>query len=131
MSRYFTTAINYPNGRPHLGHAFETCLTDVFANFFRLLGEEVFTSTGLDEHGEKIEMKAEEEKITPIELCDKNALFFQELNTRLNTSFDRYIRTTEEVHKRTALLVLRSLILTGMFTSATMSRTTAFVNVPT
>lgn len=96
---YITTAINYCNGYPHMGHAYEGLTADVFARYHRLLGQDVFFQTGADEHGQKIAQTAEGEGRTPIDICDRYCLGFQALNQRLNVSNDFYVRTTEERHK--------------------------------
>jgi len=99
---YITTAINYCNGWPHIGHAYEALTADVFARFHRMLGQDVFYMTGADEHGQKIAEKATEEKITPLQLCDRYCDGFMALNERLNISNDFYVRTTRDQHKETA-----------------------------
>jgi len=96
---YITTAINYCNGWPHIGHAYEALTSDVFARYRRMLGEDVFFMTGADEHGQKIAQVAENEGLQPIQICDRYCLGFRALNQRLNVSNDFYVRTTEERHK--------------------------------
>jgi methionyl-tRNA synthetase len=97
---YITTAINYPNGRPHIGHAYEGIAADVIARFQRLRGREVRFQTGTDEHGLKMARKAEEQGRTPRELADEMAGYFREMDDALNISFDRFIRTVEPDHHR-------------------------------
>tara|TARA_Y100000588_G_scaffold354077_1_gene407996 strand:- start:308 stop:1837 length:1530 start_codon:yes stop_codon:yes gene_type:complete len=97
-SFYITTAIDYANGSPHLGHAYEKVLTDVISRFRRAFGDEVYFLTGLDEHGQKVQQSAEREEVSPQEFCDRVTLEFQELCRNLNISNDDYIRTTEERH---------------------------------
>ncbi len=97
-SFYITTAIAYPNGVPHIGHAYEAIATDALARFQRLDGKDVFFLTGTDEHGLKMIQTAEAEKLTPMEIATRNAQRFKEMDQRLNISFDRFIRTTEEQH---------------------------------
>ena len=92
---YITTAIAYPNGMPHIGHAYEAIATDALARFQRLDGKDVFFLTGTDEHGLKMVQTAESEGLTPRDLADRNAGRFKEMDERLNVSFDRFIRTTE------------------------------------
>src|ERR1700754_324989 len=99
-SFYITTAIAYPNGVPHIGHAYEAIATDALARFQRLDGKDVFFLTGTDEHGLKMIQTAEAEKLTPMEVATRNAQRFKEMDERLNISFDRFIRTTEEQHHR-------------------------------
>src|SRR6266540_1330256 len=93
---YITTAIAYPNGHPHIGHAYEAIATDVLARFARLDGKDVFFLTGTDEHGLKMIQTAQNEGLTPSALAHRNAGRFREMDERLNVSFDRFIRTTEE-----------------------------------
>mmetsp|Transcript_10440 Transcript_10440/g.23692 ORF Transcript_10440/g.23692 Transcript_10440/m.23692 type:complete len:679 (+) Transcript_10440:68-2104(+) len=100
---YITTAINYANGYPHIGHAYEGLTADAFARYHRLLGEETFFMTGSDEHGQKIADNAADQGITPIEACDKYVLGFKALNQRLRVANDFYIRTTADYHKACAI----------------------------
>jgi methionyl-tRNA synthetase len=97
---YITTAIAYPNGVPHIGHAYEAIATDALARFARLDGKEVFFLTGTDEHGLKMAQTAELEKLPTLEVATRNAQRFKDMDQRLNVSFDRFIRTTEEQHHR-------------------------------
>jgi len=99
MSRfYITTAIDYPSGKPHLGHAYEKVCADVIARWHRLRGEEVSFLTGTDEHGQKIERYARKAGKSPREFVDEMSGNFQELCRALNISNDDFIRTTEERH---------------------------------
>lgn len=95
---YITTAISYPNGSPHIGHAYEAIATDALARFKRLDGYDVFFLTGTDEHGIKMLQTARNEGITPKELADKNTVKFQDMVTAMNCSHDDFIRTSEELH---------------------------------
>jgi methionyl-tRNA synthetase len=95
---YITTAISYPNGAPHIGHAYEVIAADAIARFKRLDGYDVFFMTGTDEHGLKIQQTAAKAGITPRELVDQMAPQFREMATGLNCSFDRFIRTTDADH---------------------------------
>ncbi|MDI4231502.1 methionine--tRNA ligase [Bradyrhizobium sp. Arg237L] len=97
---YITTAIAYPNGQPHIGHAYEAIATDALARFQRLDGKDVFFLTGTDEHGQKMIQTAQGEGLTPAELATRNAARFKEMDERLNVSFDRFIRTSEPAHHR-------------------------------
>jgi methionyl-tRNA synthetase len=99
---YITTAIAYPNGVPHIGHAYEAIATDALARFQRLDGKDVFFLTGTDEHGLKMMQTAEAERLPIMEVATRNALRFKEMDQRLNISFDRFIRTTEEQHHRSS-----------------------------
>ncbi len=99
---YITTAIAYPNGQPHIGHAYEAIATDAIARFQRLDGKDVFFLTGTDEHGLKMIQTAQNEGLSPSELATRNAARFKEMDERLNISFDRFIRTTEQQHHRSS-----------------------------
>ncbi len=101
-SYYVTTAIAYPNGVPHIGHAYEAIATDALARFQRLDGKDVFFLTGTDEHGLKMIQTAEAEKLPTLEVATRNAQRFKEMDQRLNVSFDRFIRTTEAQHHRSS-----------------------------
>ena len=96
---YLTTAINYANGAPHIGHAYEGITSDIISRYHRMMGRDVFFLTGSDEHGQKVAAKAASLNKTPIDVCDMYVKGFQELNTRCNLSNDDYVRTTSEKHK--------------------------------
>jgi methionyl-tRNA synthetase len=96
---FITTAISYPNGRPHIGHAYELIATDAIARFKRLDGYDVFFLTGTDEHGQKMLQTAAKEGLTALELADRNAAVFRAMGKTLNASNDDFIRTTEARHK--------------------------------
>ena len=110
---YITTAINYPNGNPHIGHAYEAIATDALARFARLDGKDVFFLTGTDEHGLKMVQTAQNEGLTPSALATRNAGRFRALDDRLNVSFDRFIRTTEEQHHRSTQEIWRRMAANG------------------
>ncbi|MGL5115460.1 MAG: methionine--tRNA ligase [Beijerinckiaceae bacterium] len=95
---YITTAISYPNGAPHIGHAYELIAADAIARFKRLDGYDVFFMTGTDEHGLKMVQTAEKAGIDVRELADRNALRFKQMGETLHASPDRFIRTTEPRH---------------------------------
>ena len=95
---YITTAISYPNGAPHIGHAYEAVATDAIARFRRLDGDDVFFMTGVDEHGLKMTQTAAKEGLTPKQLSDRNVPRFMAMCDTLNVSYDRFIRTTEPAH---------------------------------
>lgn len=97
---YISTAINYANGAPHIGHAYEAIVADCVARYHRAYGRDVFFMTGSDEHGQKIKDAATAQGLRPIELTDRYAAEFQSLNAELGISNDRYIRTTEPSHYR-------------------------------
>jgi methionyl-tRNA synthetase len=100
---YLTTAIAYPNGPPHIGHAYEAIATDAIARFMRLDGYDVFFLTGTDEHGSKMLQTAGREKITPRELVERNVPRFKAMVERLECSNDAFIRTTEERHHKASI----------------------------
>ena len=106
---YITTAIDYANGLPHLGHAYEKVLTDIVARFRRLMGDSVLFVTGLDEHGQKVQMSAQKEGIEPQKFCDQHARAFQELCQHLEISNNDYIRTTQDRHKKVVKEILQKL----------------------
>ncbi|SHN86795.1 methionine--tRNA ligase [Bradyrhizobium erythrophlei] len=112
-SFYITTAIAYPNGVPHIGHAYEAIATDALARFQRLDGKDVFFLTGTDEHGLKMIQTAEAEQLTPMEIATRNAQRFKEMDQRLNISFDRFIRTTEEQHHRSSQEIWNRMVANG------------------
>src|SRR5580698_6326182 len=112
-SYYITTAIAYPNGAPHIGHAYEAIATDALARFQRLDGKDVFFLTGTDEHGLKMVQTAQGEGMTPMELATRNAGRFKEMDQRLNVSFDRFIRTTEEQHHRSSQEIWKRMAANG------------------
>ena len=95
---YITTAISYPNGKPHIGHAYELIATDAMARYQRLDGRDVFFLTGTDEHGQKMQQTARTEGITAQELADRNSGEFQKMAMLLNASNDDFIRTTQKRH---------------------------------
>ncbi|HLZ78314.1 MAG TPA: methionine--tRNA ligase, partial [Sphingomonas sp.] len=95
---YITTAISYPNGRPHVGHAYEAIATDAIARWKRLEGREVRFLTGTDEHGLKMAQTARNRGIEPRELADEMSSYFREMTAALNISHDRFIRTTDADH---------------------------------
>jgi methionyl-tRNA synthetase len=95
---YITTALPYPNGQPHIGHAYEAITTDVIARFQRMRGRDVFFLTGTDEHGLKMARMAREANTTPAELAAEMSSWFRKMADRYNISYDRFIRTTEPAH---------------------------------
>ncbi|MET0970561.1 MAG: methionine--tRNA ligase [Tardiphaga sp.] len=97
---FLTTPIFYPNGVPHIGHAYTVMATDTIARFQRLDGYDVRFLTGTDEHGLKMQQTAIKEGLTPLELATRNSERFREMDTALNISYDDYIRTTEPRHER-------------------------------
>ena len=114
MKKFFiTTAIDYANGSPHLGHAYEKVLTDVVARFRRLMGDDVHFLTGLDEHGQKVQQSARAKGIAPQQYVDEIAVEFRSLCARLDISQDDFIRTTEARHKKVVRDVLQRLFDKG------------------
>ncbi|RCW83721.1 methionine--tRNA ligase [Phyllobacterium bourgognense] len=116
MSRetfYITTAIAYPNGSPHIGHAYEVIATDAIARFNRHDGKDVMFLSGTDEHGIKMLQAARKEGITPRELADRNAKLFRDMGYLLNASFDDYIRTTEERHYKSSQAIWQKMADAG------------------
>ncbi|MEO6003084.1 MAG: methionine--tRNA ligase [Opitutus sp.] len=112
-SFYITTAIDYVNGSPHLGHAYEKVLTDVIARFRRQMGDKVHFLTGTDEHGQKVQASARKLGVAPLAFADKISEEFRGLLKRLNISNDDFIRTTEERHKKVVCDVLQQLFDKG------------------
>ncbi len=110
---YITTAISYPNGPPHIGHAYEAIATDVLARFKRLEGYEVMFLTGTDEYGQKMEQTARKEGITPAGLADRNTPLFREMVRRLNCSNDDFIGTREPRHHKAVTHLWRQMAAKG------------------
>ncbi len=110
---YITTAIAYPNGAPHIGHAYEAIATDALARFQRLDGKDVFFLTGTDEHGLKMIQTAQKENMTPADLAARNAARFKEMDQRLNVSYDRFIRTSERQHHESTQEIWRRMTANG------------------
>ena len=106
--KYFiTTPIYYPSAKLHIGHTYCTTIADCVARYHRLAGDEVFFLTGSDEHGQKIEQKAEEAGVTPLEYTTQVVSMFQQLWKELNISNDDFIRTTEERHKKVVQMLFQ------------------------
>ena len=112
-SFYITTAIDYANGSPHLGHAYEKVLTDVVARFRRAQGDSVYFLTGLDEHGQKVQQSAAKQGVSPQEFVDSVASEFLLLCKNLNISNDAYIRTTQDQHNQVVRDIQQSLFDKG------------------
>ena len=116
MSRstfYITTAIAYPNGLPHIGHAYEAIATDALARFQRLDGKDVFFLTGTDEHGLKMIQTAQKENLAPLDMATRNAARFKEMDQRLNISYDRFIRTSEPAHHKSSQAIWQRMAANG------------------
>jgi methionyl-tRNA synthetase len=110
---YITTAISYPNGAPHIGHAYEIIATDVIARFKRLDGHDVYFLTGTDEHGLKMLQTARQEGLSAGDLATRNSARFKEMAAALNCSNDDFIRTTEERHHRASQAIWRRMAAAG------------------
>jgi methionyl-tRNA synthetase len=108
-----TTAISYPNGRPHIGHAYEAVATDALARAARMMGRDVFFQTGTDEHGLKMAQAARARGITPAELATEMSSYFREMDDTLDISYDRYIRTTEAEHHRASQAIWEAMAASG------------------
>jgi methionyl-tRNA synthetase len=112
---YVTTAIDYVNGQPHLGHAYEKIVADVVARARRCLGEPVFFLTGLDEHGQKVQQAALAEGKNPQEYCDGLAATWRQFAQKLGLSNDDFVRTTDPRHKEVVQAILSKLHAEGQF----------------
>jgi methionyl-tRNA synthetase len=110
---FITTAIDYVNGSPHYGHAYEKVLTDVIARFHRLMGDKVHFLTGTDEHGQKVQQTARARGLSEKQFVDEVSAEFQALWSKLNISNDDFIRTTEERHKKVVRGILQGLFDRG------------------
>ena len=97
---YISTAIAYTSGKPHIGNTYEIILADAIARFKRKEGYDVYFQTGTDEHGEKIELKAKDQGKTPKEFVDEVATDIKRIWDTMNTSYDRFVRTTDEIHEK-------------------------------
>nr|WP_236995045.1 methionine--tRNA ligase [Heliomicrobium modesticaldum] len=106
---YITTPIYYPSGNPHIGHAYTTVATDTMARYKRLRGCDVWFLTGLDEHGQKIERAAQGKGMAPIDYLDPVAVTFKKLWERLEITYDDFIRTTEERHKKAVQVIFQKI----------------------
>ncbi len=106
---YITTPIYYPSGNPHIGHCYTTVACDSIARYRRMQGKEVIFLTGTDEHGLKIEQKANEKGITPKQYVDEIVEIFKKLWSYMNISYDRYIRTTDDYHIETVQKIFKDL----------------------
>ena len=110
---YITTAIAYASGKPHIGNTYEIIMADAIARYKRMLGYDVYFQTGTDEHGQKIEEKAKEAGLTPKEFVDKQAGEIKRIWDLMNTSYDRFIRTTDEDHERQVKKIFKKLYNQG------------------
>src|SRR5437870_10224403 len=110
---YITTAIDYVNGQPHLGHAYEKVIADVIARARRSLGQETFYLTGLDEHGQKVQQAAQAEGKDPRAYCDALAADWKAFAKKLDLTNDDFVRTTEPRHKEFVQAILTKLHAAG------------------
>ncbi|MDD3436005.1 MAG: methionine--tRNA ligase [Candidatus Gastranaerophilales bacterium] len=110
---YLTTAIDYVNGAPHIGHAYEKILSDVIVRHFTQRCDDVYFLTGTDEHGIKIQKTAIEKGIEPKQMCDENVAKFKEAWKALDVNYNQFIRTTDEEHKKTVQLIFKKLLEKG------------------
>ena len=110
---YITTAITYTSGRPHIGNTYEIILTDAIARYKRQQGYDVFFQTGTDEHGQKIEEKAKEAGVTPKEFVDKVAGIVRKNFDMMNTSYDYFVRTTDDYHEKQVQKIFKKLYEQG------------------
>jgi methionyl-tRNA synthetase len=112
-SFFITTPIYYPNGEPHLGHAYTTICADVIARYHRLAGEDTFFLTGTDEHGVKMVKTAAEQGVEPRQLADTNVAVFESLWKELDVTNDDFIRTTSDRHKRGVQAIVKQMVEKG------------------
>ena len=110
---YITTAIAYTSGKPHIGNTYEIVLADAIARYKRSQGYDVFFQTGTDEHGQKIELKAEEAGVTPKEFVDNVSSEIKRIWDLMDTSYDKFIRTTDEDHERQVQKIFKKLYEQG------------------
>lgn len=106
---YMTTAITYTSGKPHIGNTYEIVLADSIARYKRQEGYDVYFQTGTDEHGQKVELKAQEVGVTPQEFVDEVAKEVQRIWDLMNTSYDKFIRTTDSDHKKQVQKIFKKL----------------------
>jgi methionyl-tRNA synthetase len=126
MNILLTTAISYTNGAPHIGHLYESVLSDFFKNLFIICGHDTKLLTGTDEHGKKIQDMALSKNITPLELCNTNSALFKKLNDDLHVKYDYFIRTTEDLHKE---LVSNTINISDKNNDIYLSEYTGWYNV--
>lgn len=106
---YITTAISYPNGPPHIGHAYEAIASDVLARFYRMQGRDVRFQTGTDEHGLKMAQAAQKRGVSPQELADEMSNKFKDMCNDLNISYDNFQRTTDPAHHRASQAIWQAM----------------------
>ena len=106
---YITTAIAYTSGKPHIGNTYEIVLADAIARYKRSQGYDVFFQTGTDEHGQKIELKAEEAGISPKQFVDNVSCEIKRIWDLMDTSYDKFVRTTDEYHEKQVQKIFKKL----------------------
>ena len=110
---YISTAIAYTSGKPHIGNTYEIVLADAIARFKRLQGYDVYFQTGTDEHGEKIGLKAEQAGKTPQEFVDEIAAEIKRIWDVMNTSYDKFVRTTDKIHEEQVAKIFKKMFDKG------------------
>src|SRR6476619_7710711 len=110
---YITTAISYPNGKPHIGHAYEAIAADAMARFQRAQGRDVRFQTGTDEHGLKMAQAARSEGVDPARYAEKMSLEFKAMCDLFEVSYDRFIRTSEPDHHRASQAIWNEMEANG------------------
>ncbi|RLE45935.1 methionine--tRNA ligase, partial [Candidatus Woesearchaeota archaeon] len=116
---YVTTAIDYPNAPPHIGHAYEKVIADFYARWHKLRGDDVFFMTGTDEHGQKIERAASKEGKEPKAFVDEMAERFKDLCRKFNISYSRFIRTTDKFHEEVSRKIFKKVLDKGLIYKGT------------
>lgn len=122
---YITTPIYYPSGNWHIGHCYTTVVCDAFARYNKMLGKDVFFLTGTDEHGQKVEKKAAEAGVTPIEFVNPLVAGLKEIWSLLDIGYDKFIRTTDEEHVKAVQTIFKQLYDKGEIYKAEYSGCTA------
>ena len=107
---YISTAIAYTSAKPHIGNTYEIVLADAIARYKREKGYEVYFQTGTDEHGEKIQLKAEEKGISPQKYVDEIANEIKNIWDIMNTSYDKFVRTTDKEHEQMVSKIFKKII---------------------
>ena len=120
MKKYFTTAISYVNGKPHLGHAYEAVLTDVLTRYNKLYGHDSIMLTGVDEHGQKVYDVAVENNMDPLAYCDSLIPDFTNLLEKAYVDYKIFFRTTAEFHKKMFKRFCKNYITKAIFTKIIM-----------
>ena len=127
---YISTAIAYTSGKPHIGNTYEIVLADAIARYKRSQGYDVYFQTGTDEHGQKIELKAEEAGISPKEFVDNVSKEIKRIWDLMDTSYDKFIRTTDADHEKQVQKIFKKLYDQGDITKDTMKECTAHLVNP-